>query len=990
MSNSVRGNNSSPGIYFKETEFSYSAKSLGITALGVAGETLKGPAFEDVAVTDWSEYETVFGGTSTEKFRGSQYPKYELPFIAKSYLTESKQLHVVRVLGLSGYNAGPAWLIKDSNKNVIAVLRSRGHYVKYGQGSTEGECGTYDNYDQLVYDVKSIALSPYTTTNGALSCNTSGDVVTLNYFTEIALSGSDYGKFVIEATLQDNSKIKYAVSLNASDRDYIVTILGTNPSDGSAAVFVEELYDVALGQAIADATSDLHINNAVTKVEPVNFTIAGAPVVDILSIHEQDLRRGNIGQRFLADKDASEYASGLVGGNIYSVVYNTATDEYKYEAATGASGSTESVSTTKKVYVESLGRYVIYDDGVTEIVKDYNDYKERFRSAETPWFVSQPLGNGNNIEVKKLFRFVTISDGNSANEEVKVSIEKIYPDDGLFDVVVRDYSDSDTDPVVLEKFNKCSLIPEAASYIAKKIGTLNGEFELKSNYVMVDIAEDDTIYGLVPCGFLGYPRRSDSSDSDYKYYGLKYNTKFWNELRPRKQYFGMSDLVGVDIDVLRYKGKSVYTEGVTTNGFHLDSRMGGEANTGATILVNGESGFSFSSVWVNSSNGNGSTYIPVISTEIEMDQTIYSDINLRKFTAYFFGGYDAWDEYRKQRTNTDEFKANKYKGVFKYGESHNFTTLFDKAGLGLDDITAISSDYYAYLAAYRQFANPEAVDINLIATPGIDLINNVLLTDEVLNILEDDEDGRNGDALYVATAPDKPAGASDAESEMYTPSELADLIKDTEISDSYVATYYPWVKYFDEPSGTYIMLPPTKDVMRNFAYVDNHSAPWFAAAGTKEENGAVNCVKAHKFTKRQDENILYDNYVNPVKTFAKDGVKIWGNKTLYFNEESPLNRINVRRLMLRVKKLISGAGRVLVFDQNDGTLERQFRSIVEPILGTVRENRGITDYRLDILNSGECDAEHEINGKVWIKPTPTLEYIGIEFMITRTCVKFGV
>ena len=650
------------------------------------------------------------------------------------------------------------------------------------------------------------------------------------------------------------------------------------------------------------------------------------------------------------------------------------------------------ISETKEVvFVEVKGKYYLKET-VKPYTYDLNNYKERFRSAMTPWFVSQLLGVGDQLNVKRLFRFITISDGNAANQEVKVSIEKVRPDEGLFDVIIRAYADSDTDPVVLEKYNKCSLDPQSSSYIGKKIGTANGEFELKSNYVMVEIADNDTIYGLVPCGFLGYPIRKISTESgETSFYDLAYNTTFKPDIRPRKQYFGLSDLTGVDIDVLNYKGVTAYAERETTengytHGFHLDMRL---ADEDTVVHVDEETGYTFDCVTATSQNSNGSYMIPVITTEPEMEETIYTDINIRKFTAFPYGGFDAWDDYRKQRTNTDDFKVNKYRGTLHNGEYENFTTLFDRAGLGLDGIKSMSSDYYAYLAAYRQFANPEAVDINLFATPGIDLINNTLLVDDVLNVLEDDDDGRNGDVLYIPTLPDKPAGASDAEEEMYTPYEITELVKDTEISDSYTATYYPWVKYYDQPSGTYIMLPPTKDVMRNFAYVDNHSAPWFAAAGTKEENGAVNCVKAHMFTRRQDENILYDNFINPVKTFAKDGVKIWGNKTLYFNEESPLNRINVRRLMLRVKKLISGAGRILIFDQNDGTLERQFRSIVEPILANVRDNRGIVDYRLDILNSVECEDEHEIQATIHIKPTPTLEWISISFSVYPTCVRFA-
>ena len=135
MAENARKVHVSPGIYTSETEIQYAVKSLGITSLGLVGETVKGPAFQVMNVSDWREFKNTFGGTDPTKFSDSQYPKYELPYIAKSYLTESNNLNVVRVLGLSGYNAGPAWLItaslNNSNKRAVAVLRSRGRYKDY-------------------------------------------------------------------------------------------------------------------------------------------------------------------------------------------------------------------------------------------------------------------------------------------------------------------------------------------------------------------------------------------------------------------------------------------------------------------------------------------------------------------------------------------------------------------------------------------------------------------------------------------------------------------------------------------------------------------------------------------------------------------------------------------------------------------------------------------------------------------------------------------
>ena len=97
----------SPGVYTSEKDLSFVSKSIGVTTLGIVGETLKGPAFEPMFVSNYDEFSAMFGGTVPEKFVNTQIPKYEAAYIAKSYLQESNQLFVTRVLGLSGYDAGP-------------------------------------------------------------------------------------------------------------------------------------------------------------------------------------------------------------------------------------------------------------------------------------------------------------------------------------------------------------------------------------------------------------------------------------------------------------------------------------------------------------------------------------------------------------------------------------------------------------------------------------------------------------------------------------------------------------------------------------------------------------------------------------------------------------------------------------------------------------------------------------------------------------------
>ena len=99
----------SPGVYTSETDLSFVAQSVGVTTLGLVGETIKGPAFEPIFITNYDEFQAYFGGTEPTKFVNTQIPKYEAAYIAKSYLQQSNQLFVTRVLGFSGFYAGQAW-----------------------------------------------------------------------------------------------------------------------------------------------------------------------------------------------------------------------------------------------------------------------------------------------------------------------------------------------------------------------------------------------------------------------------------------------------------------------------------------------------------------------------------------------------------------------------------------------------------------------------------------------------------------------------------------------------------------------------------------------------------------------------------------------------------------------------------------------------------------------------------------------------------------
>lgn len=1083
MADNARGIHVSPGIYAKETELTYAVKSLGITTLGVVGETQRGPAFQPMLIENWREFQSVFGGTSTEKFSGSQYPKYELPYIAKSYLTESNQLQVCRVLGLSGYNAGPAWVMtanlkKQGKKMVVAVLRSRGYYEdyhKYSESVGDCEC-PQQTYDTLFYRV---GEKPASNRDCSKAIEYNGDALALREFIPLDSEGNecvDYkitkvdgvtgikvtsinsGRFKvvgvegaydekvsdITSDVKDklgNRYFEYPVSFNPNDKEYIYKVLGSDPLNGDAPIYVEALYDVALKQLIeSEDIEEINLSLDFYQVYHKSDYCFLEPVNDIISKQEESLSRRYVGYRFLADVSAKEnnihchqydYQKRKVvketlevvnPGQIYTVRQHTSEDgkrHYYYTYNVNVPEISDNFSQSKRQEVldklnfvtgatsesrysgivknNADGKYYrMAESGETSDIAfvscDMNDYRDAYRFASTPWIVSNVKGDFDKIELNKLFRFHTISDGSSSNNEVKISIQNVRLDEGTFDVVVRAINDTDDSQVVLERFSRCTMKPKTQNYIAYKIGSYDGLYESKSKYITVEVNETDAAVNSVPAGFLGYPLSNFAgtpivgAKKELVAPIIKYNLNYDVDVKNRKQYFGLSSIVGVDYDMFSYKGNAAYSQepSYLSQGFHLDSRMNMDSygeDEKPEITVDGVTGYTFDAV-----STNNRTHIldgtPVIGTEMEMNGSIYEYVDLRKFTVYFYGGFDGWDAYRDQRSNTDNFKRTKYLGEFNEnsGEGLSFNAIENPEALKLNQ-PAITSDWYAYLSAIRQFSNPEEVDINVFATPGIDLVNNKLLTQEVIEMIEEER----ADSIYVATMPDKPMGANDYVDEMYTPDDVVYELEDTEIDSNYTCTYYPWIKYEDVDNSQYIYLPPTKDVVRNMAMTDNTTHPWFAPAGISR--GDVNCVRAHYVTKLSDEDVLYEGRINPIKTFASDGVKVWGQKNLQ-KRESQLNRIAVRRLLLRMRKLVAISCIGLIFEPNDSTTKNKFLSTVTPILDNIKANRGISDYKIEVNDTLEARERRELPAKIFFKPYNALEYIDLNFILTPEGVSF--
>lgn len=644
--------------------------------------------------------------------------------------------------------------------------------------------------------------------------------------------------------------------------------------------------------------------------------------------------------------------------------YNVSLNQLKKNYILNVLGATVKSSTTSDIFIEELYEGVLdsykngddFRSGLTigyVSSTDFNDYRDHFRYASTPWFVSEVKGN----KVIPLFRFLTLSDGENANNMFKITIKNIDPATLKFDVQIRAIYDNDTKPVVLEQFNNCTLDPSDGNYyIGAQIGTSDEVYKLKSKYVVIDINDDDKVIDSVPMGFQGYPTKNIAG---VEVPNLIYNNTYEdNGFNVDKKYcFGISNKTGVDMDAFSYKGLNA--TGIT-NGFHIEP-----------------------------TSPSGYTKLDISTYNLAIN-----DKKLMKFTSYFAGGFDGWDIFRTNRTNVDDYQYNKYisaTGIGKDVVLDSLTSPFKKIGnlefssnYGIPDVpvsNAINSDFYAFWSASRAYADPELVDINILATPGIDWKNNSILTYEILDMVESERK----DSLYILTTPDKDINSDDSKSSMFTPEYITDQLNGS-FDSNYAASYYPWCQYYDPENGVYLYLPPTRDVVRNIAYTDNTAYAWFPPAGIGRGN--VDCVKAKKSLKLDEEDLIISNRLNVIKTFALDGVKIWGQKTLQV-DDTALNRIGVRRMMLYLRKTVRRSNLPLIFEPNDNTTKNTFLEIVNPILNYVKTNRGLSEYKILIDDSTEAKARHEMNVQIWIKPIGALEFINIDFMITSEGFDFA-
>jgi len=691
-------------------------------------------------------------------------------------------------------------------------------------------------------------------------------------------------------------------------------------------------------------------------------------------------------------------------------------------------------------------------DGAGTGLVDWYDRRQTARAAATGWFISQDTrgtttaGFNPVTHTEKLFKLHALGGagqaqdpgaGASSNRDIKVSIENIKaPSDnfnkfGTFTVAVRSSTDTDNNPVVLERFTNVNLKPSSTNYIAKVIGdkyytfdNLNkvvrahGKYENKSAFLRVEASpkvDGAGAEGLLPFGVFGptvpktfdlmqsgsaqnwlvagsgtlpdqstcavYPAgeldSSGVSSSSLHYTAsivfpttrLRVSSSEGGMVIPTNAYFGYQSNIAstrrfdqTNLDLLRGMPAALDPHAApdATNNrqyswvFTLDDVKQSEDSThsyhqsGSRALGNAEGGS-----WTAKS---GSFY--VLSG---------ASAGFNKFTSPMFGGFDGFDV-----TEADPLR-NSY--------------IAD----GATDST--NSILYSIKKAIDIASDTDNLEFDLVSMPGI---TNRTLNNQLINTCED-----RADAMAIVDLagnyqpPHERSTGETVASNLGSVESVTNEFKSMNINSSYGCTFYPYVQIRDALNDSILYVPPSVVALGTLSSSQRKSAVWFAPAGftrgglSEGSSGLPVLGVRERLTSAQRDK-LYDANINPIATFPAEGVVIFGQKTLQTTPSS-LDRINVRRLLIYLKKEISRIASRLLFEQNVQATWERFTGQVNPFLEGVRAGLGITDFKVvldETTTTPDLVDRNVMYAKIFLKPARAIEFIALDFIITRSGASF--
>ena len=661
--------------------------------------------------------------------------------------------------------------------------------------------------------------------------------------------------------------------------------------------------------------------------------------------------------------------SGSAGtSEFYSLSFDTGSANFIDKVISSDPQSTKSGGNTSSVYVYKIfkqksseigsnvtasltignsGNNRLNFEGVTSFdgsgnASSFTGNKD-FMFGRTPYIQSQ-LVNGTRYD---LFRIYTRSHGTDVNTKYKVRIVDVKPDTdvagsdyGMFSMQVIEHGTE----TVLQDFARLTLDPGSPDYFAKRIG---------DKWTEIDSNGKLSTYGDYP-NLSMYIRVGDFADMEkdgvFKYpkgvvpmgHGILRNPVPGGTDVPVVQFKTDQTDVNGTFDSSVAFGIDLISDHVKDDNIQYLSPIPVGSGTGSNVTMSLEN---------QNGNADASVLGSTFSDASEKITLSLSALGQRKFVVPFQFGFDGQNPAREYKTGTDIVSNNT---------------------MGFDLSSGTASGSVAYKRAINSISNPDEFDINLLATPGVVHRLHSSITNHAISKVE-----ARADAMYVMDA----AGYDD------TIQSTINTIKT--LDTNYAATYYPWVKMVPRDSSRPIWVPPSVVIPGVIANTDRVAHEWFAPAGLNR-GGLTSVTEAKMKLTHAERDDLYENRINPIATFPAQGVVVFGQKTLQ-SKPSALDRINVRRLLIALRKFIASSSRFLVFEQNNQALRNRFLNIVNPYMEQVQSNSGLSAFRVvmdDTNNTPDVVDRNQLVGQIFIQPTRTAEFIVLDFVVQPTGATF--
>ena len=573
-----------------------------------------------------------------------------------------------------------------------------------------------------------------------------------------------------------------------------------------------------------------------------------------------------------------------------------------------------------------------------------------YQSANTPFITSQKLDGA----TTNLFKIRLRSHGEVDTQgKYKVGVLNVKSagsvagsDYGSFSIQVREIDQQtykQSDDVIVEQFDNLNLDPKSANFVARKIGdryvtidtdgklTYNGDWPNMSKYIYIE-NYDQVKKGAMPVDLVPYGHAAVVAPVSSSVSALPTASFVATQTDSTTGNYDSSIFYGYDFgdqDNRQYLAP-------------LDTSAVAGANV--TFSLDDMNG---SALATANDFGGSATF----SDNTEKVTLALSAVAQRKFAVPFQGGFDGANPAIEKKTGNDIQATNTQ---------------------GFDCSTSTASGSVAYKRALNAVSNQDEFDINLVSTPGLVYTLHPNPINHGISMTE-----ARGDAFFI-----------------FDPSAWADNINATtaavsNLDTNYAAAYYPWVKVLDDSINLPVWVPPSVVIPGVISQNDRVAHEWFAPAGLNR-GGLTNVLEAKTRLTHAERDLLYEDRVNPIASFPGQGVVVFGQKTLQA-KPSALDRINVRRLLIRLKKFIASSSRYLVFENNTVATRNRFLNIVNPYLESVQSNQGLTAFRVvmdDSNNTPDVIDRNQLVGQIFIQPARAVEFIVLDFVVQPTGASF--